>query len=270
MGTTESLLGAIAPYFPVLLFGPGVALFVFFVVYNIRRKRAREALRLQYPSTPWKWKADWAAGRIRYRPTGRALAMSIFAFFWNIITFPIAIFAWLGKTEKAGCGIVILTLLPLMGLFAIRLAVLEILRWRKYGESIFELAEVPGVIGGSISGIVETSVPISPEDGYHLSLQCMRRVVSGHGKNSHTLETVLWEVKQTVNSGIETPKPGQTIIPVVFPIPDGVAESDDSNSRNIVFWLLKVTAATPGVDYEAIFEVPVFRASARPPNQAPD
>jgi len=270
MGTMESLLHVIGPFFPVLFIAPFGVLSVFLVLYGMRRKKAIEAIHRQYPDRPWMWKAEWAAGRIRHRAMGNAVAMIVFAVFWNSIAMPAAFLMWTREPREDWPVLLLISLFPLVGLILIWLAGIAILQWRKYGESVFEMAEVPGVIGGNISGLIEVRAFVQPEDGYHLSLQCVHRVVTGSGKNQHTNETVLWEEKQTLTTGFEIRKPGQTIIPVAFEIPGDTRQTDESNSRDAIMWRLKVDAATPGVDYAASFEVPVFRIGVSAPCVAQD
>jgi hypothetical protein len=51
----------------------------------------------------------------------------------------------------------------------------------------------------------------------------------------------------------------ETHIPVAFRLPADAQACDDTNSSNRVLWRLQLVARVPGVDYEAQFEVPVFR-----------
>jgi len=61
-----------------------------------------------------------------------------------------------------------------------------------------------------------------------------------------------------------------TVIQVRFRLPLDVLPSDDTNSNDRIVWRLQVTAAVPGVDYSATFEVPVFRTPASAEPLAPD
>ena len=37
---------------------------------------------------------------------------------------------------------------------------------------MFQMASVPGVIGGQLAGAIVTSAKIRPEDGFHVTLKC--------------------------------------------------------------------------------------------------
>jgi hypothetical protein len=53
-----------------------------------------------------------------------------------------------------------------------------------------------------------------------------------------------------------------TFVPIGFQIPGDARGSDPSTSNDYVLWRLTLSAAVPGVDYQSVFEVPVFRTSA--------
>src|SRR5262249_18703869 len=53
-----------------------------------------------------------------------------------------------------------------------------------------------------------------------------------------------------------------TTIPIHFRVPVDASPTDDSNADDRIVWRLVVTAAVPGVDYAATFEVPGFRPAA--------
>jgi hypothetical protein len=56
-----------------------------------------------------------------------------------------------------------------------------------------------------------------------------------------------------------TPGPTGCIVPVLFHIPGDVAETDIRNLDNAIQWKLDIRADIPGIDYNAQFDVPVFR-----------
>ena len=54
-------------------------------------------------------------------------------------------------------------------------------------------------------------------------------------------------------------------IPVLFQIPYECRPTDERDLDNMLIWRLEVTAKTPGIDYRAEFEVPVFKTSESDP-----
>ena len=144
------------------------------------------------------WKADWAAGRIVSSAKTTMLAALTFAAFWNLVTAPL----WLvlpGEILDKGNGWALLGLVfPAIGLLLAGWAIFCVLRWRKFGQSVLQMAFVPGVIGGQFAGVIQTSAKVRPEDGFHLRLRCVRQVTTGSGKQRRTSESTLWEEEGTV------------------------------------------------------------------------
>ena len=105
-------------------------------------------------------------------------------------------------------------------------------------QSEFQMADVPGVIGGQLAGVIRTSAKILPEDGFHLYLRCVRRVTTGSGKQRHTSESVRWENEQTVMHELLEDQAELSAIPVVFPIPGDCWPSDSLNADDQTIWRL--------------------------------
>src|SRR5262249_5289817 len=63
------------------------------------------------------------------------------------------------------------------------------------------------------------------------------------------------------------------IVPIEFDVPADARGTDESQPGNQILWRVSVSASIPGVDYESIFELPVYytQESTRPaPPQAAD
>ena len=67
------------------------------------------------------------------------------------------------------------------------------LAWRKFGQSIFEMAAIPAALGGTLEGEIEVKTRLQPQHGLHLRLSCIRQTTTGGGKNRHTEEKILWQ-----------------------------------------------------------------------------
>jgi hypothetical protein len=237
---------------------------------SYKTSRAEAALAAAHPNTPWMWKTDWAAGSMVSSSKGVMVAALLLAVFWNVVTAPL----WLvlpGEILNKGHRWALLGLLfPAIGLALIGWAVYSFLRWRKFGQSVFQMASVPGVVGGQLAGVVRTSAKIRPEDGFHLLLRCVRRITTGSGKQRSTVEHTLWEDEGTVMHELLEDQAEVSAIPVEFQIPFDCQPSDGRNSDDQTIWRLTASAAVPGIRYSATFEVPVFRTADSDPNAAAD
>ncbi len=230
-----------------------------------RKGRVNSALAAANPEAPWMWKADWAAGRIVSSSLDRVTMLVVLAFavFWNVISAPLW-FQLPGEIIDKGNRWALLGLLfPAVGLFLVGWAIVLVIRWRKFGESVFQMVSVPGVIGGQLAGVIRTPVKVRPEDGFHFTLACIRKIMTGSGDDSSTSEEAVWEDARVVAHGLLDDLAEGSAIPVVFPIPYDCRPTDESAPRDQTVWRLKVTATVPGVAYAATFEVPVFKTPDR-------
>ncbi|MBX7257431.1 MAG: DUF3592 domain-containing protein [Candidatus Hydrogenedentes bacterium] len=236
---------------------------IFGAFWSMRRMRESNRLRNEHPESPWQWNPDWATGVIRSQNMTQMVAAVAFATLWNVITVPISVIVVSQALEPNSERAALLVLIfPAVGLGLAYWAIYTVLQWRKYGSSIFRMAENPGVIGGKLSGVVEVGRKVRPDDGFHVTLNCINRVTTGSGKNRSTREHILWQNDRVMARELTERDPTRTSIPVAFGIPYTCRETDGSDSDNQILWRLEVKAATPGVDYGVRFEVPVFKTKA--------
>jgi hypothetical protein len=232
------------------------------------RLKETEALKANHPEQPWLWRRDWASGRIEDSTRVDLLGAWVFAAFWNLVAFPagyLGLVAVLREHKPAG---LIALLFPLVGLWLLARAVLASLRKQKYGISLLELSTIPAAAGRTLAGVVNAPAGLRPAQGFLVRLTSVRRVTTRTGKSSSTRETVLWQEEQRIQGRESRDYRGmRTSIPISFQIPADVESSDTSNSNNRVLWRLQVEASVPGIDYDASFEVPVFRTGSSGPSE---
>jgi len=227
-----------------------------------RKLRLQETLRERYPDQPWRWRPEWSSGRIS--DSNRTLLWSSwgFATLWNLISWPsgfLGVRAALYQGNQAGYFAL---LFPLAGAGLLLWAVRNSLRARKYGVSVLELANFPGVVGHSLAGQVRVSGLFQPAEDFESTLSCVRRT-TGSGKDSSTTESILWQEEQQVRGETYRDSEGMaTRVRLGFQIPADARSSDSENSNDQIIWRLTLAAGASGVDYLAMFEVPVFRTSA--------
>ncbi len=58
-------------------------------------------------------------------------------------------------------------------------------------------------------------------------------------------------------------------VPFSFHVPFECLETSDEDSDDRILWILTLTASVPGVDYQAEFELPVFRTEESSPEPGP-
>lgn len=227
--------------------------------------RAEAARRARFPDQPWKWRKEWQGPAIGTKSGVGVVGLWLFTVFWNLISMPLlGVFLNEARREPA---MYVALLFPLAGLGLLAAAVYQTVRWRKYGRARFVPSSLPGVIGGYLGGVIEVPGRVAIEADAKLALVCVRRETRGHGKQRYTVEKVLWEHEERIPREKWLSTASGTRVPVLFYIPAGQADTDDSDRNNEIVWRLSASAPTPGVDFSVQFDVPVFATgeTAAPP-----
>ncbi|WP_309384541.1 hypothetical protein [Cerasicoccus frondis] len=235
-------------------------------IWSLKKGKEESAIADQHPNAPWLLKKDWAEGRIVDSNKGAFFFLLAIAIFWNAISWTATIGVFSEGSDAEPAAKWVAPLFPLVGFGLAAAAVYQFMRWRKFGSSTFEMAEVPGVIGGSLGGVILTKVNVSPEKGFLLQLRNEKVVTTGSGKNRSTHTTIVWESEQWVKEDALADDPTQSAIPVFFSIPYNTHPPEQVDNRTEYCWELKVKAEMPGVDYESSFRVPVFKTQDSDPN----
>ncbi len=221
-----------------------------------KKVKAQKDLKQLYPEEPWRWREEWAEGRVPASSKANMIGTSVFAIFWNLISLPLLFIVpeeIRGGNLLASIGLLFPAVGAGMALWALRLFI----QWRKFGHSTFEMSEVPGVTGGLLQGQILTGTHIQPQEDIRLTLNCVERRTTGSGKNRSTSETILWQDTQLIRREALDYRSRGCAIPVRFGIPYHAPPSDQSAGGRIL-WRLETAVPVHGVDYAAQFEVPVF------------
>ena len=241
----------------LVVFGGAGFGFIGLGLFGSKKVKREAELQERHPDEPWKHKEAWATGKI-VSTTKPVLVMSaLFAVIWNAISSPLW-FMIPEIVENENKLALLAFMFPVVGGGLIFWALRNFARYKKFGESVFEMRTLPGVIGGPLAGTIQTTVNVRHEDGFELTLSSVRIRQTGSGKNRSTQQTVLWQKSHVIARELLAHDLRRSAIPVSFGIPFDAKASDESNADNRIVWKLEVAAAVPGVDYHAEFEVPVF------------
>lgn len=231
--------------------------------YSRREEKKKLARQAEFPQEPWRWREDWAKGRVESQATSRMAAIWIFAIFWNAISSPVI--PAIQKEWAHGKKEVLFALLfPLVGLGLLAWAIRTTLQRRKFGRPALKLLNPTGVVGGQLAGLVEVPAKLRPEGGFQTRLACVEKVMSRRSGERHTQESVRWEHQGTVSQDLLAHELDRTAIPVQFDIPASLPDSSMDNENPRIIWRVTVQAALPGVDFSESYEVPVFRTADSP------
>lgn len=216
---------------------------------------AKELAKL-HPDEPWRWKPEWESGLVRSSGVGKMAAWMLVALLWNATCGTLLAVAF--AMESPGLTIFwVIVGLNLLGAVLLLYALFLFWRHLRYGTSELQLASVPGVIGGNLTGVVTLPARVPDEEGFNTKLLCQRQTTTRSGGESNTTIVTVWEDERLIGKTLDSGDPSKTAVPVMFTIPSD-ATATDPEAGAPVSWKLKITAAAPGPDYLAEFEVPVF------------
>jgi hypothetical protein len=242
--------------------GGGIGLMVFAVCGCVLQRRRNRAIAAN-PDRPWAWRKDWADGAIRSSADSllRPLACTLI---WNLFSLPLGALLLRAVINNGSWHAALGMVFPGIGLLLVHWLTVVLLRRRKFGPSVFQMSAVPGVIGGRLAGVIQTSTKIRPKGGFRLVLNCIQKMPS---VGTDTTDRTTWQEEQLIVRELLPDDAGHSAIPVLFQIP---YKCDETNAEDGTRWQIEVTAAVPGVDYRATFDVPVFKTAASDPDFMPD
>lgn len=244
------------------IFG-GVGLGVGVAAVRAWRSAARAAAA---PETePWRQRDDWAQGVIRSSSRAEAWVLTAMAVFWNVISWSFVVAA--GRDFfRSGVVALFLLLFPAIGVALAVWAVRQQIAAARYGRAVFQMAAVPGVLGGRLAGVIRLPGSDRPEGGFVVTVQCQRTVRQGKGSTTVTD----WQAERALDPGkLPLVDEGQAL-PVLFALPYDRPASGEWTGGGPARWRLQVKGAQPGVDVDVSFEIPVFRTADSRPDFALD
>jgi hypothetical protein len=239
----------------------GFGIMIWAVTAGRRKKKAEEIFLKQTDggTKPWLLRSDWAAGKIKSSANANVKFLLIWSFAALALSVP-GVWQISQKLHEHDYKVLVVLIFPLVA-FGLLGYTFKLWRsHRRFGDCFFELAQIPAPLGGSLDGMIQTGARIRLEQGLHLKLSCIRRVVTGSGKNQSTQETILWQDEKILspNANLPEPEPGHSGIPVFFKLPADQPESY-ARGRESVSWRLEAKAKMSGPNFFAVFDVPVFQ-----------
>ncbi|HEY5658541.1 MAG TPA: hypothetical protein VIY27_12205 [Myxococcota bacterium] len=246
----------------LLLFGAlfvGVGVGIALLARRGRRAaRQLEERRARHPDEPWLWNEAWAQGRLRCSARSSMRTAWLFAIAWNAVVLSVAFLAPGELAESGNEKIAIAVIFLAVGVGLLAWALHATWRWRRFGESVFEMLRVPGVLGGELAGTLQVGGELSATDAVTARLSCIHRYVTGSGKNRSTHEDIRWSDEQRLPATALARGPFGHALNLRFELPYDAKPSDAVASDDMILWRLEVQTRMPGVDYRARFEIPVF------------
>jgi len=128
-------------------------------------------------------------------------------------------------------------------------------RFKKFGVSVLELTPCPAVAGQTARGMVH--IPCRLEGEVVATLRYVHQYTTGSGKRARTHGDDVWKETKTVP--VYVVGESMSAVKVEWEIARDYASTARRN-HNGHWWELTLAAKIPGINYKAIFDVPVKRA----------
>ncbi len=229
-------------------------------VIGWKKLKQKAGLQARFPGKPWMTRPDWAEGKIKSSAMAYSNLYLIMGLAFTGIGGLSTFFALPEVWQKHNYAGLIVLIFPLVGIAFLVAFVSAWRSQRRFGACVLELAQIPIPLGGVLEGLIATGHPLALEHELHLVCSCVRRVVTGSGKNRSTQEYVLWQSEKIYSeqANLATAGPGQTGIPVHFKLPDDQPECYSRGDESVL-WRLEAKSRMRGPRFRALFELPVFQ-----------
>lgn len=211
---------------------------------------------------PWLWRDDWAAGYAVSESKSQASIWALAGVVCLLMSVPIG-FQLPGEVLRRGNYPALLALVfPFVGLLLVGKSLAALLRDRKFRNARFEMTQVPGVLGGRLTGRLSTRYPLPAGTAVELTLSCVHGYTSKSDTERTRWQKVLWQDERTATALSDG---RDSYVPVEFAIPHDVRETDGRDPDDEILWRLGAQAKVPGLDFRTTFTAPVFHTAASDP-----
>ncbi|MBK8597702.1 MAG: hypothetical protein IPP07_19885 [Holophagales bacterium] len=218
------------------------------------RRRQRER-----PWEPWYWDHPWDPQAYRLGTVGKTVtdvvgmvAVSVFVTPFCVYFFPFGLV--FGLLAAVGWGFVAYRWLQRL----------------KYGASELQFARFPFFLGDELDASLGGSARLRGYTNLKLTLRCVEEKVERRGKSNGVVAYALYEDEREYAAGevdLGQGPPARLValitedsppLQLSFRLPDQPELSTSLSADEPRYWELEVKAEIPGIDYKAVFLLPVY------------
>ena len=269
----------------------GVRLFIFFLLaffgwllfwlmtHALHRQKQQVIEERAHPNEPWLWRRDWANKLVRTSSYKYAWFVVFIAAMYLLVFLPLSLLTlreW-GREILSIPGVILI----LVGWAFFNAARLQLKNAKTFKGAELRMSSVPGLIGGSLAGVVVLPRNVPDDTRFRVVLECAEYqhsrkprkgavlVVRVGSDKIDTSEHVEWRDAVTVEKTLPVPGIDGTAIPVYFAIPYDCKPSGLTEITGYR-WRLKTGIEESNFHRYASFDVPVFKTAESSPTFVPD
>ena len=240
-----------------IFFFPGFLVFIQGIIGSFKQARKRR-LRQQHPDQPWLGDYEWNEREVRDDSLRSIRNSFLFFIFLGFFLVP---FNWFWYQEKSHPVLIIVVgLFDLLEVFLFFRVIYLVLRFLKYGRSYLRFSRFPFFLGETIDFQFGTTRDIRDYEDMKFTLRCIEEQTetrgSGNNRSTQVVSYQIYAEEQSFGEGDHRQMRGE--IEVSFPLPDAPTYNTSLSSLPLKYWEVEVSAKTPGIDYAAVFLVPVY------------
>jgi hypothetical protein len=243
------------------MFFCGGALFAVHGLRDVVRQAAYRRQAAQRPSEPWLYDFPWRRDGIAFSAFDDMLGRLLAAMVWTTFLLP---FAWVGmKVRGAWPFPAAVALVGLLGLIF----------WFRWAQMLFHLLlsgpsflcyeSLPFALGGTLRARLRSPHHLSTIEQLTLTLRCVQETdaSTGNGPDRST-RVVCYELYKDVATYDRDRLIGLAgnDVPIEFRLPPDQPATDLAATPP-TYWEIEAKGKARGVDYEAVFLVPVYKVS---------
>ncbi|MEI7437142.1 MAG: DUF3592 domain-containing protein [bacterium] len=240
-----------------VVFGvPGLVVFCLGLAAFFKGGRMSRLLAMN-PGRPWRADSRWRVFELHDHPVQRIAGRLAGGLFTAV--FVSVFWITMGSDKHAPLfAKVIIGLFSLIPAGMFVSAAYNISRFLKYGNPRLVLRQLPFVPGRENSALLYVKTHIASDKGVELKLRCMKKETVKRGNGTSIEEREVYSEVKIEAEDLAGRTGRGSVVPVRFTIPVEQPETLSGNMPDFT-WRISVRAATPGVDFFAEFDVPVYR-----------
>jgi len=238
------------------------------LVAELRRGADRDAAQRaleKHRDAPWRVRPEWRTDElVASTPLDRSFV--VLALFWNVFSWPLAFLLIDAELQSGNQAVWVVAIFPVIGLGMLAKLAYELVRARKFGETVVRLDPMPPRLGRRFEGTLRAKIgrEARPDNGFLVRVSCYRQQVrytrDSDGDRTRRIERHLLWRDETRLRDRSVQYGTQVEVPFAFDLPDDAPASTPLKLDNRILWEVAAEAEIPGIDFAAGVEVPVFPA----------
>ncbi len=247
-------------FISMLIIGMG-GIMAFFSLTECRSEYKKYRYFKAYPDRPWKYDERWKGFTASTHNISEFIIITLAAFFlWGFSGF-IAV-SWYQGVEIHWILKILGCISTIYAFFTSLVSISSLLNHLRFGNSKIKFNQIPIPPGTEFEAVLIAANMFGKAEKITYELLCKKTIKEGSGKRADTKEEVVFSVKKKTSIASCSSIKRKMILPVKLRIPEN-AHVDQKETHPQFEWFLSFTIEMPGLNYNAVFPIPVYSPSSK-------